>query len=567
VFYQPISIKEAIESVNDKWYLPAVQRPYVWGERHKKEEFIYKLFDSIIREYPIGTLIIWETSKKIPFRPFLEDYDSEKLTKIMDKGLWGKKDKRLVYDGQQRLQSLFSCLKFTFHGKVLCYNLLFDPNAEKEPNGFKFFPKHKEPEVGYIRLNELYSCSRKQLAEFEDRVIGKLRRSKKDLTKKEEIIAKNNLKQLWKIFIEDDTKLLSYYPLQKDLDEKDVLDIFKRINTTGMVLTKSEILFSEIKRIQFDFEEQIWETSLEIKRQTNGFSYSPDNILQILNLLVKGTVRVDPERVDESELQNFVNVWSELESPLKSFFYDFLYREFKMTHEKIVVSKQAMIPLIVYFYYMQILNNQKFRDFSEKTLNSMKKYFLLSQLNYWDLQGYIDNFNKIIKNKCGSEKSNWDFPFKKLQNFVEKDRRRLVGLKADDLNLDSLRWFVLKILTPDRAFSFIEDPDDRFNPEVDHIFPIELKTKISKTSRYQKWVETIWNLQPVKGEINNLKRARSPEDFFTQYPKYLKDYDFLPTDDINDEIWSDEHAVEFIQTRRKKIIAWIKSKYNIEIRA
>lgn len=566
MFYQPVSVREAIENVNDTWYLPAVQRPYDWGERNKKEEFIYKLFDSIIREYPIGTLIIWETGEAIPFRPFLEDYDSEKLTKIMDRGLWSRKDKRLIYDGQQRLQSLYSCLKFTFHNKVLCCNLLFDPNSDKEHHGFKFFPKHEEPESGYIKLNEVFSCDRRQLAEFEERVLERLRNSKKDLSKEEELVAKNNLKQLWKLFVDYDTKLLSYYPLQKDLNEKEVLDIFKRINTTGMVLTKSEILFSEIKRIQFDFEEQIWETNLRIKKKTNGFSFGPDNILQVLNLLVKGTVRVDPERVDESDLKEFVSVWSGLQFPLNSFFYDFLYREFKITHEGIIRSKQAMIPLIVYFYYMRVLKERKFKDFSIDSINNMKKYLIFSQLLYWDLQSYIDNFHKLIKNQF-DKVGNCDFPFQKLKDFVKKDTRRSIKLKTYDFDYGSQRWFMLKVLTPNRAFSFVGDPDERFDPEIDHIFPCALQSKIPYPEKYYGAVWTTWNTQPVKGEINNLKRMDSPRDFFKKYPQYLKDYDFLPTEDLNDEIWLDKNAKNFIQARKMKIILWVKENYGIDIRS
>src|SRR3990172_3407544 len=142
MYYKPISIREAVRNINETWFLPAIQRPYDWGERTKKEQFIYQLFDSLLRRYPIGTLIIWETKQKIPFRDFLTDYNSEKLARIRDKGLWGKHDKNLVYDGQQRLQSLYSCLKYTFHNKILCYDLLFDPDLNKEPQGFSFFQKN-----------------------------------------------------------------------------------------------------------------------------------------------------------------------------------------------------------------------------------------------------------------------------------------------------------------------------------------------------------------------------------------------------------------------------------------
>ena len=41
MFYQPISLREAIEDVNKTWYLPAIQRPYDWGERHKKESCMH----------------------------------------------------------------------------------------------------------------------------------------------------------------------------------------------------------------------------------------------------------------------------------------------------------------------------------------------------------------------------------------------------------------------------------------------------------------------------------------------------------------------------------------------
>lgn len=566
VFYQPISIQEAIDDVNDTWYLPAVQRPYDWGERSKKEEFIYKLFDSIIREYPIGTLIVWNTSKEIPFRPFLNDYHSEKLTKIVDRGLWTRKDKHLIYDGQQRLQSLFSCLKYTFHNKVLCYNLLFNPNKDKRPKGFKFFKKHEDPEAGYVRLPKLYSWNRKQQAEFEDKVLEKLREKIGNLSKKEELLIKNNVKQLWKLFKEKDTKLLSFYPLQKDLSEKEVLDVFKRINTTGMQLTKSEIMFSEIKRVQFDFEEQIWETNLKIKKQTNGFSFGPDNILQIIFLLIKGTVRVDPERVSDEELEEFGKVWSKLKSPLSSFFYDFLYREFRITHEKILKIKRAIIPLIAYFYYMRVTHNKKFKDFSIKSIRNMKKYLIYSQLLYWDLQVYIDNFHKIIKSVC-NKKGNLNFPFQKLRNFVKNYGRRSHNLTSEDFDYPPQHWFSLKVLTPNRAFSFLSDPDERFNPEIDHIFPETPQSTRKYPQKYYTWVYTVWNLQPVKGEINNLKLNLAPGEFFLEYPQYLKDYDFLPTLDLNDEIWLDKHAKEFIQSRKEKMLRFVRQYYGIYLKS
>ena len=50
-----IKIKDAINMiVNNSLLLPAIQREYVW-----KKQAIELMFDSILRDYPINTLMFW----------------------------------------------------------------------------------------------------------------------------------------------------------------------------------------------------------------------------------------------------------------------------------------------------------------------------------------------------------------------------------------------------------------------------------------------------------------------------------------------------------------------------
>jgi len=107
--FNTLSVKEAVEKINatsNGWFLPAVQRPYVWGSRYESEKYICRLFDSILRGYPIGTLIVWNTEKEIPYREFMHNYKDNDIPPFSDKSLWKREDKWLVYDGQQRLQTL-----------------------------------------------------------------------------------------------------------------------------------------------------------------------------------------------------------------------------------------------------------------------------------------------------------------------------------------------------------------------------------------------------------------------------------------------------------------------------
>ena len=53
--YRSESIAIAIERMNRQYFLPAIQREFVW-----KPEQIVQLFDSIMRGYPISSFLFWE---------------------------------------------------------------------------------------------------------------------------------------------------------------------------------------------------------------------------------------------------------------------------------------------------------------------------------------------------------------------------------------------------------------------------------------------------------------------------------------------------------------------------
>jgi len=59
------------EESNGGFWLPNIQRPFVW-----REDQIARLFDSIMRDYPISTLLVWRTKSPIRRRKFIDNYKS-----------------------------------------------------------------------------------------------------------------------------------------------------------------------------------------------------------------------------------------------------------------------------------------------------------------------------------------------------------------------------------------------------------------------------------------------------------------------------------------------------------
>jgi hypothetical protein len=574
--YLSISVKEAIHRINanvNGWFLPAIQRPFVWGSRYENELYICKLFDSILRGYPIGGLIIWNTEEAIPYREFISDYHQfGDGAKIVEQGLFGRKDKWLVYDGQQRLQTLYSCLKYTFNDKILIYDLLFNnkDNREYDETGFSFIQKNPTLEWNFVQINELFIKHKDDNKKLERDILKKAG----NLSETDEELVCANLGQLWKTFVETDKKSLAYFEIATT-DESEVNEIFERLNTGGIPLSLADLLFSDLKEEFPYFEEKLQQSAKNIYNTTGkGFAFSAYNILQLLFLLVKGQVRIDPKKVKSGERKLFNDTWIKLEKPLEAFFSDFIWGQFKINNGSIVPRKISLLPIVVYLFELYNKGFEFKKNITETNLETINTYFIKSQINDWSLQSYIDNFTTIILEESANAGSKFfNFPLTKIENKINEQKKRQTNIYEE--TFVDYTWFALKILTPNRIYQFDPDIRGRFNPEIDHIFPRKLK---DRPEGYEKEVDIIWNMQPTKGDINGYKLNHHPKLFFTDCAtnadgetikgsKFVNDYDFLfPKDsigkiDFNDPIWGNPY--DFINKRKQMMIDFLRKKYSI----
>ena len=117
---EPIPIKKLIDRISSgDIRIPAFQRNYVW-----EPDQVSFLLDSIYKEFPIGTVILWKTDNRLNSEKKLGFFELPEPQKDYPVNY--------VLDGQQRLTSLFSVfqteLKPTSNEWVDIY---FDLNAEE----------------------------------------------------------------------------------------------------------------------------------------------------------------------------------------------------------------------------------------------------------------------------------------------------------------------------------------------------------------------------------------------------------------------------------------------------
>src|SRR5690606_19470148 len=98
---ETLTIAKAIERIGSgDIRIPAFQRNFVW-----EPDQVAFLLDSIYKEFPIGTIILWKTDKKLTTEKNLGYFELPEPRKDYPVNY--------VLDGQQRLTSLFSVFQTT----------------------------------------------------------------------------------------------------------------------------------------------------------------------------------------------------------------------------------------------------------------------------------------------------------------------------------------------------------------------------------------------------------------------------------------------------------------------
>lgn len=547
--YLPISLKEAIEKINKEWFLPAIQRPYVWGNRYESELYICKLFDSLFHGYPVGGIILWKADNvNVAHREFLTDYQTGAVYKNVNQHLWSR-PKCLVYDGQQRLQTIFSCLKYTFNDRILVFDLMYDPSKDLDiETGFYFVDKKTNLPANILPLAQLFYCS------SDDMQTKRTLRIKCSVgaTEEEKEIIEENLEKLWDVFVKNDSRRsLAYYEIA-ETDENKVNEIFERLNTGGISLSNTDLLYSRIKALFPDFESEVMEFT---KRPTVILNHY--DMLQLLHIAVIGQSRVS-EKATDQQIKDIVTVWNDMRRPLEEFFDEYIEKNLGITDISIIRSKQPLYIIILFLYYAKIT----YAHISADQVKLINKFLVTAELNDWTLQSYTNNFAKIIKENLTPT----IFPWDEIVSFVQNNGKRNVDIREEIFC--AYPWFSLKVLMPTLKYSFLNQKSShRFNPEIDHIFPRGLK---GHSSSFSKDVDILWNMQPVDGDVNNQKRNQHPYDYFTDAEvngkklngsQHFKKYCFCP--DLKDDLWKNPY--EFIKWRREKMLEELQKLYDIKL--
>ena len=541
---QTIAIRKIIKQLNQKdatdggFWLPNIQRNFVW-----KEAQIERLFDSLMRDYPIGTLLVWKTKSTIKHRKFIDNYKAD--TDFTDFYVPDNDEcKLLILDGQQRLQSLLIGLWGSYNGRELYFDILSGSHTPPEDIKYIFKFQNNRPANTWIKLKDIVFGEDTVPADTR-RILGSLQL---EMTEEDKDQINENISTIHNVFKAEDRIVYQEFDSvekPKLYSEDDVVEIFIRANSGGTPLGKSDLLFSLLTSDWEEAEEKM-ECLLEDLNK-EGYAFTRDFVLKTcLTLLDTGaSYKVEKFR-DLSIIKSMISEWERIENSIKCI-KDFLYGSTYLRSKKSLKSYLTLIP-IIYFHY-----HNKDKWDSLKHLD----HYILKTLLAGSFSSSPDN---LIDNCIKEIRESKEFTNKKIFKIIQNDGRSLKISKDDLLKQDYSKRNDLHLLFNMWYEKINYQPSYRGNElQIDHIFPTSIlrKIKLPNNAKMMKYKpedrNQIANLMLLTMNENGAggKGDTEPSEWFADKPDtYLKQH-LIPQDP---ELWKIENFDKFIGARKQLIV-------------
>ncbi|NQT65297.1 MAG: DUF262 domain-containing protein [FCB group bacterium] len=514
--------------------IPKFQRDFVWSI-----DKTAKLLDSILKAYPIGTFILWETNERLND---IKNIGSLLLPPVPD-------DIKVQYvlDGQQRITSLYAAFlgakiqkegekKITNYAEIYV-NLDGDINNNDEQ-----LIVSEQPETSFITLNEVLNFN-------------------------------NNLLQIKEKYTDEQFKLIHQYSqtfstydfstivLRKE-DIDSAIEVFTRINTGGQTLTLFEIMSAKT----YD-EEQNFDMQDRFQKLLKEFEISKYNtisssvILNILGLVLSKNNECKRKIILQLDKQKIIDIWDNIISSLKDSI-DYFRSVYRIPVSTLLPYDSLLVPFSYFFFIHKDKPKGNQIKYLEEFFWRMSLSFRYSSSSESKLAKDIKKIDLILK----GERPNYD------------DVKVFLSSPTDliDTNFSAGNSYCKAVLC---LLAYSEPKDFQDNGKVildnswlkmansknyHHFFP---KAFLRKNGIGNE--NSLVNISLVGAELNKRKiRAKAPsiyiQDFLDENEELSTSIKSHLIENIEDfGIFSDDYSV-FLKRRANVIFKALKSRIELK---
>ncbi|MFC1839811.1 DUF262 domain-containing protein [Thermodesulfobacteriota bacterium] len=391
------SIHTYLDNLRQKNYqIPTFQREIVWEKENTK-----KMWDSIYKFYPLGSILVWKTDTKLQQHRHIGGHDIA--------GDFSRTEFQYILDGQQRTTALFTSL---YGGKIegkegfdptLYIDLSVEDEDEVDDESFRkrfLFWDEIDDRGGELKAN-IGKNKRHQ-----EGLIVKLQDVMLKMGEIDEVLHKAGYAEYnhpYRVQLRKFKQILDNYRISfielRDIIVSEVCQIFERINQAGRPLSIFDIVVAKTFIPKTNGKEGFYLRTLidGFRDGMDGEFKNVDDLtfLQILSVLIRkklpeaGILNITDTYLNHIKAEHIETVWPEAKRSLLKLF-DFFENHLHIKGPQLVPFRYFLMTLSTYFYE----NNSVNYDFLKKYFwhNSFHNSDLLS--NTTQLREHIDFLDK-----------------------------------------------------------------------------------------------------------------------------------------------------------------------------
>ncbi len=404
---------------NCNYQIPTFQRDVVW-----RQENVKKLWDSIYKFYPLGSILVWKTDVQLHNHRQIGGH-------VIDNENFDRAEYQYLLDGQQRTTSLLTSL---FGGKIegrddfnpsLYVDLTITNDEETDDESYKkrflYWSEIDDKDGKYIRNTS-------QMKKFKEGLIVKLSDIKNNFEHVQETIvnhpevAQQYNHRYWAELRTIQQVLLNYrisFIELKGIKVSEVCQIFERINQAGKPLEIFDIVVAKTYRPKTSTDEGFYLRELidnfKTKNASRFMQIDYFDYLQIIAILIRenilnsGVRNITPTYLNNIKSEEIEFIWQKAQNAMLKTF-DFFENTLNIKSPSLIPYRYFYLTLAVYFY-----NNEK------PNYDFLKKYFWYMSFHSKDLLSNTSNINEHIA-LLNNEKLNGKYSFERF--LIDKDSLR-----------------------------------------------------------------------------------------------------------------------------------------------
>lgn len=349
--------------------IPKFQRDFVWSI-----DKTAKLLDSILKGYPIGTFILWQTDERINA---IKNIGNLEIPPTPD----GTKV-QYVLDGQQRITSLYAAylgakIQKIGEKKITNYSdIVVNLDADINENGNQVISAEPTGEKN-ISLHEVLNFSYSKAKALSDRFCEK------------ELERIDSYSTAFKTY-EFSTVVLR----KEDIDS--AIEVFTRINTGGQTLTLFEIMSAKTYDEEQHFDMQVkWSDFIKELKDIKYESISSTVVLSVLALVLSRTKECKRKTILSLDKQAIIEDWDKVISALKDSI-DYFRTTYRIPVSHLLPYDSLLVPLAYFFYHKQDRPEAEQRKHLEEFFWRMSLSFRYSSSAESRLAQDIKRIDKIL---------------------------------------------------------------------------------------------------------------------------------------------------------------------------